>query len=53
MAVTRMQHPDNTTRMLTAKFPKIIHTMWKSPKSPPPAETLRWKKVRGKHDRLL
>ena len=37
---------NSTTGMLTAKFPKIIHTMWKSPKISPPAETTRWKKVR-------
>ena len=37
--------PNTTNVRRAAHFPLIIHTMWKNPNSPPPAETLRWKKV--------
>jgi len=44
MGVTRTRHKNSTSEVFAAKFPKIIHNMWKSASLPPPTETLRWKK---------
>ena len=40
---------DSSKVKRAAHFPLIIHTMWKSPDSSPPAETVRWRKVRHVH----
>lgn len=45
MGLTRIRHKNSTSEMFVAKFPKIVHNMWKSASVPPPTETLRWKKV--------
>ena len=40
---------NSTKEKRAAHFPLIIHTMWKSPDSSPPAETVRWRKVGQDH----
>ena len=40
---------NSTNEKRAARFPLIIHTMWKSPDSSPPAETVRWRKVGQDH----